>query len=447
MEVEAAAMDFKISVEETGEVERNISIEIPRDIYQQRFELAIRKASQQARIKGFRPGKAPKAIIDKLYGQQIHSDVLGELVSSAYQDAVQQHELKVVGYPEINIDGSRENAEEDFKVTAGVSVFPEPEIKDYFGLSFDVEVEPFTQEMVDQHIEQMKGAYASIEPISKRKTAKDKDLVMVDFEGTIDDEPFEGSTASDIYIEIGGKAYPAELESSIVGMKVGEEKQVDVTFTGEDNEELSGKTASYKVNLKGIYERVLPEVDDEFAKKVGIGETAEELLEKVGEMMQKDLERRNRSLREEQYFKTLLEKNSFEVPQAMCDEEIRNFLYQMGLLDPSNPQSQQFDVSAFRDTMAEQAEFRVRQAVALSRIMESEKMTSCDEKEVEAWLEQRAVDEGRSRDELDRVYGFPAQLSRLQSMVAREKMLDQLLEKSKIKEVKKKPEAEDAKES
>src|SRR5690606_10774844 len=126
-------MDFKISIEETGEVGRQINIEIPRLVYKKRYDSAVQAASRQARIKGFRPGRVPAQVVDKMYGQQIHFDVLGELVSKAYDQAVKDNNLAVVGEPDIAFD-ENEDKESDFSIKAKVFVEPTPKIKDYFGV-------------------------------------------------------------------------------------------------------------------------------------------------------------------------------------------------------------------------------------------------------------------------------------------------------------------------
>lgn len=425
--------EVKVSVESKSEVERSISIEIPRSIYNEKFERAIRKAAQQARVKGFRPGRAPKAVIQKLYGSQIHQDVLGELVSSAYHDAVETHALKVVGYPDIAIDGQGEG-EGNFVVTAGVSVFPEPKIENYMGLEFEVAVDSYSSEMFDEQVQRMREAYADTVPVADRSLAEEGDTALIDYRGTIEGAEFPGSVGQDVHVVLGSGTLAASLEQAMIGQKIGEEREIFVDFSEQDNPELAGKTALYVVKLKGLFSKELPALDDEFAAKTNLGETIAAFNEKLESLLREDLERRNKGAKEEAYFKTLLEKNTFEVPQAMCDEEIRNFLFEMGLLDPSNQQSRNFDVTAFRETLGEAASFRVRQAVALNAIIQAED-AKAEREDVEAWLEQRAAIEQRSREDVDKAYGFPKNLARLQRLVTRETMLEKLIASAKIKEV------------
>lgn len=432
--------EVKVSVESKSEVERSISIEIPRSMYNERFERAVRKAAQQAKIKGFRPGRAPAAVIQKMYGPQIHQDVLGELVSSAYHDAVQTHELKVVGYPDINIDGEAES-EGNFVVTAGVSVFPEPKISNYMGLQFSVAVEPYKQSMFDDQVTRMREAYADLVAVEDRQIAAEGDTVQVDYRGTVEGAEFPGSSAQGSYVKIGSNTLQASLETGMIGQKVGEEREIFVNLAeGEENAE-EGKTALYVVKLLGIFDRKLPALDNDFAQKTKLGETIEEFNTKLEELLKNDLERRNKTAKEEQFFKTLLEQNQFEVPQAMCDEEIRNFLYEMGLLDANNKQSRQFDVTAFRETLGEAATFRVKQAVALNSIIEAEGAIA-EKEDVEKWLDERSAEEGRPREDIDRMYGFPKNLARLQRMVTREQMLDKLVKSASITEEAKGAESE-----
>ncbi len=436
-------MTYKISVEEKSEVNRLISIEIPRDIYKQRFEKTLREVSGKAQIKGFRPGKVPKQMVDKLYGEKIHGDVMGDLVSNAYEEAVREHSLAVVGRPEFDL-GDKSNdrkSEEDLKVVATVDVVPTPTIKDYLGAKVEVEVEEVNDEVFEKHLESFRKSHGSLDPVTDRTKTKAKDTISADFTGTIDGEPFPGSAGAGQYIELDTKA---EKESGLVKgfFKEFKDKEVDEEFTFDfeypkkyEIEEVAGKTAQFKATVKGIYTRTVPELDDALAKKTKMAETAEELVTKLRENLEDSTKRNNKQKKESAFFEAVAKKNKFDIPQAMIDQEIRAVLFRFGALDPNKQESYGVNVSQFRETLGGPATERVRNSIFLERIIEQEKFEVSDE-ELEAWLDSLAKEHKMSREDVDKSMGFPNQKDSLKKQAAREKMVERLLEKAEIKEKK-----------
>jgi trigger factor len=435
-------MDVRISVEESSEVERNIQIEIPRELYNERFFDRLGKAAQGARIKGFRPGKAPKDLVEKMYGERIKTELLGEMLQSAYSDAVTQHELTIVGQPQFDIHPIEE--EKDISANALVSLFPEPKIENYFNESFDVEITPFDDQTVEKEIEGILERFADFEAISNREETNGKDFIKIDFEGTIDGEGFPGSSRKDAILELGGEGLPEEFGTALTGAKIGEVKEASLSFPEDhQSKEIAGKTAQYKLTLKEILEKKLPAFDDELAKKTGLGETAEEVRKTVEDRLKQQIEQQNKGMRETRLFEVLIEKNSFEVPQALVDEEIRSILFEFGALDSSKQESYTSDVSHFRESLGASAEKRVRRSVILTQLVKQENIEVSDE-DIEQWLDEQVQEMGMERDELNRRIGYPREKERLRKMRARQKMVDLLLEKANISETVKTEESEPA---
>jgi trigger factor len=425
-------MDCRTSVEEKSEVGRSISIEIPRELVNEEYERELSKTMAHVHVKGFRQGRAPKAMVAKLYGPQIQGEVLKKVISDAYQEAVQNHSLEVVGFPEISID-NEEELDKDLLVRAEVSVYPKPEVKNYLGLEFNVEVEASSEGRIAERIEGLREQQAELTPISDRVVAQMGDTAQVNYAGTIDGASFEGSSGEDAYVDMGsGKSLPG-IEEALVGLTVGEEKSVEVVMPKESGKDVVGKEAEYKLLLKGLFTRVLPELDDEFAKKTKLAEDVAGLKIAIREQIERDAKRVNQIAREDKLFAALIENNPFEVPQVLTDEEIRAILFEMRLLDPRQDSSYQIDVARFRDVLGKTAEFRVRRAIILARIIEKEDMKFSDD-EVDSWLGEMVASEGVSREEINKIYGFPKQMSRLKDMMASRKMIEKLLGASKIQE-------------
>ncbi len=424
-------MDYKISIEEKSEVNRNINIEIPRALYQEQFNKRLAKTASQAKLKGFRPGRAPRAIVAKMYGDQIHNDVVGEMVSEAYHNAIKEHSINVIGMPDINIED--EDKEKDLKVVAAVSVYPEPEIKDYEGVSFEAEIATFSEEELEKRFEGLREQASKVELNADKSVVEDGDLVMIDYQAQLEGEEEPGEKNEGTYVEVGsGKAFK-EIEEALKGAKVDDELSVEVTMPEEAEENLRGKKTTYTVTVKGIYTKILPEMDDEFAKTTGLGETVDEVRDHIRKQLEKEIEQRNTASREEGLFEAIFANNSFEVPEPMVDQEIRRILLEMNILNPQDEKSYSMDVSRFREPLGEGASKRVRQNVVLQRIIEQEGVTFEDE-EVDSWLNEVAETEGRERSEIDQAYGFPGNTARIKDFMAMRKTIERLLESANITE-------------
>jgi trigger factor len=426
-------MDCQVSVESTGEVDRKINIGIPRALYQSRFDSMLNRAAQSARLKGFRPGRAPKAMVAKLYGEQIHSDVMNEIVGDAFKKAVTDNSLKVVGNPDVQIEGGSEGA--DFQVTATVSVFPEPKLTNYTGHEVEVELEKADESAVEDAIEKLRAEMAKVEKIEDGRGASDGDIGVIDYKALIDGEEFPHGEGKDIVVTLGSGKLPKELEDGIVGMTVDSTKDVSVVLPESFSvPEYVGKTAVYNVSLKGLYARTLPELTDELAKEVGLGETAVELREKIAKRVASEVNTKNKDKTHEAVLKKIADANPFVVPQPLIDEEIRFFLFEAGLLDSNKHESYHVDVARFRERLGTVAEWRARRRIILDSLVEIEKVEA-DEEAVTRWLDSVAAEHETDRAEIDKVYGFPKNLNQLKKVVAREQLLARLVDGSKVTQI------------
>lgn len=436
-------MDFSIAVEEKGEVSRDINIEIPRSLYKEKYNQVLNKVAKTAKIKGFRPGHVPVKMVDQMYGARVHDDVLQDLVSKAYSEAVKKHELKVVGYPKLDFASEDlRTSQEDLNITASVSIVPEPKIKNYFGVKADVEVEEFDESLVEKQISNILDQFASIEVDKQKKVVKKDSIITADTEGTVDGEPFGGSGGEDVIIEVNSDKLPEGFAEGIIGMKVGEDRTIS-TKLPEDvaDQKLAGKEAIYKITCKAINKKIVPELTDELVKEKKLGESVEAFKTDLEKNLKEQTERSNKVAKDEAVFKVLIEKNKFEVPEAMIDEQIREILFNMRFLDRNKEESYQMDMSRFRQAFAEQAEFQVRRAVIIEQVIAQEDF-SVDEKDVEAWLQDQAKEFSAEIDKVKQMYGYPENIERLQNNLARERICEKLVDEASLKEKPKSKEEE-----
>ena len=426
-------MELKSSIEETSEATRSISFEIPRDLYNKKFNSLVSKTASKAHIKGFRPGKVPPAHIKKIYGEQIHSDVIGDLVSNAYQDVVKEKKLKVVGHPSFDIQDK--DKDKDVTVKADVSIYPEPDLKNYQGISFSFEPQEFSKEEIEKRLQSICEQQAKIEPITKRKKAKKGDLAVVDYSASVDGVDIPSASAKGIQIELGKDDGNKKIAKEIIGMEVGSVRTAEITLPDNYAEDLRKSPALYSITLNSIMSKTVPEISDEVAKISGIADDLKALESKIEENLKKEVENINKSRKEEAFFDAVFEKNEFEIPPALVDEEIRMMLFEFGLLNPQDQKSYSMDISRFREMFAEKATTNAKRGVILTQLEKQEKPEST-ESDVEAWLDERAKEEMRSREEVNQYYQFPDQVDRLKAHVARTKMVESLISGSKIKEEK-----------
>lgn len=423
-------MDFQISIEETSEVERNIKIEVPREIYKREYDRILSTTASRAQVKGFRPGRVPREMVVKLYGKQIHDDVVRDLAVKGYENAVKEHNLQVVGWPDFDIKD--EQPTEALTITAGIAVYPRPKIKDYFGLTIAAPNKAVTDEDVTKAKERLRESMGSFDPIIDRTVAQGGDIVQVDYHGTVDGQEQDALHEHGAYVEIGAKQGVPGFEDAIVGMNVGEDKTTTLTLPEDlKNEELAGKEASYRISLRGIFKKDLPELTEEFIKERNLADSADDLDKKIRQSLEREIEKQNRQAKENALFTALTEGNSFAVPKKMVLEEIRQMLFEYKALDPKNRNSYSIDVSQFYDALGTMAEDRVRRGVILSRIIEQESFSASDE-DLEEWVTKAATDAKREVPEIKETIGFTKNKSRFRDALTREKMVDKLLDSATI---------------
>ncbi len=339
----------------------------------------FKKNVKNITVPGFRKGKAPKHIIEKMYGKGVfYDEALNEIVGAAYEDAIKDQNFDIVSQPEFDVVSIDDDGV-TFK--AKFYVKPEVEIADYIGIPVTKTVREATDADVDADIENIRARNSRQIEITDR-AAKDGDITVIDFEGFVDGVAFDGGKGEKHILTLGSGSFIPGFEEQIVGKNIGEEFDVNVTFPEEYHAaELAGKPAVFKCKLHEIKFNELPELDDEFAKDVSEFDT---LAEYKADIKAKIQERYNKAAEgeiEEQIINSLIEKLKAEIPQPMFDAEAENFvrdfdsrLRMQGLDLKTYFQYTGLDLDALRKQMAPQAERQVKTRLALEKIVELEKI-------------------------------------------------------------------------
>lgn len=407
-------METRYTVEESGDILRNVNIEIPREAFDKKYQDFLGKTARQVSIKGFRPGRVPRQVVAKRYGESIQNDVIWEFIQSALDKLMQESELKVVDLEKIDVQPLVEG--QDIKAIASLSIFPEPVIENYKGLSLTVKEEVFKPESVEDELERLRTANAVIEAVEGRQNILDRDLVDISYKVEVEGKVIEDSEGETVQVMMGDLSYFQDLEEALKGRSIGEE----FTFTHhypEDNQnkDVAGKEGVFTVKVVSLKQRILPDLTDEFVAEKTAESTLEALRSRIEQDARNYVHQSNEAAREKAFFEALIERNSFSVPGKLIDEEIRSILSDsFGQKDTSK-----MDISKFRDHFSEQATFRVKSWIIVNQLLEQEK-TELDDSAWDSWLLERATRLRRQRDELDSLLGLPGKEEHWKNVARRE---------------------------
>lgn len=361
------------------------------------FEAAVEKAYQKMRRKinvpGFRPGKAPRKIIEGMYGAEVFfEEAINIAFPDAYEAAVKEQELQVVGYPSVEMVG--EVTKEGFTFKATAPVYPEVTLGQYKGLSAAKDEVKVSAADVDERLKQLSDRNTRL--VSVEREAKEGDTAVIDFEGFLDGKPFDGGKGENHNLELGSHSFVPGFEEQIVGMKAGDEKDLDITFPEDYHADLAGKAVVFKVKVHEVKEKQVPELDDEFAKDVSEFDTLKELKadlkKKITEERQKDADRAFEDALMEQVAQGI----TADIPDAMVENQARQFLdnFKMQIAQQGIPYDQYMkmtgmDEGKLLDDAKEPALRQVRMDLAVAAIIKAESIEASDE-DVEAEFQKLA---------------------------------------------------------
>ncbi len=313
---------MQVSVESTGSIGRKMTVEVPAERIEQSVESRLRSMVKRVRLDGFRPGKVPFNVVKSRYGDSVRQEVIGEVLENTFRDASVQQNLRVAGLPQIELQALAVG--QPLVYVASFDVYPEFTVADVTSL----EVKRPTAEVQDADIDKM------LETIRKQqrewkdidRAAQSGDLVLIDFEGTLDGEAFTGGTAQNYSVELGvGRMLP-DFEAALIGMQAGETKTADVSFPEDyQAENLKGKTAQFKLTVHKVQEESLPEVNAEFIKQFGVEDgSMESFRAEVKKNMTRELGNALKAQVKQQVMEGLSSLHEIELPSALVKDEIQH---------------------------------------------------------------------------------------------------------------------------
>ena len=425
------AKDLQVTTNKLSDNQTQLTVKVPVEQIQNKVEGRIRNVAKTAKIDGFRKGKVPVSHIRAQYGAGIQQEVINDVIRDTVFEAIKAEDVRAVGMP--NIDDVK--LEDEFLVyQATVEIFPEIKVA---GVT-EIEVERHTAEINDEDVDTMIENLRKQrqEFTEKEEEAAEGDQVTFDFEGSIDGEQFEGGSAEDFKLVIGSGQMIPGFEDGIVGMKAGDEKTIDVTFPEDyQAESLAGKEAQFKINVKTVEEAKLPEIDEEFLELFGVKEGGvDQLKEDVRKNMTREVKNAARNQVKQAAFDALLEKNEFEVPSAMVDQEVdrqrnlmmQRFAQQFG----GNANSIDKDMLP-RELFEEQAVRAARLGVLVSRLIEENEL-KVDQERVDTFIKETAENYEDPAEVIEYYTNDPQQRANIESVVLEDQVVDFLLEQGKV---------------
>ena len=359
---------MQVSLSATGGLERRLEVAVPATEVASEVEQRLKQISRTARLKGFRPGKAPYAVVRKQFGDQVHTEVVSDLMRSSFAKALSQEKLTPAANPRIEPLAIGPGA--DLKYAAVFEVMPEVKVAAVDGIAVERPGATVEESDIDAMIESMRRQRPVFTTVERG--AKETDRVVIDYKGTIDGKPFEGSDGTDINVIIGSKQSMTELEDGLKDATAGETRTVKVSFPAEHpNKAVAGQAAELQVTIKKVEEQTLPAVDEEFGRAYGVEEGGVEALRaEVRKSMERELADVIRNRVRAQVLDALYRQNPVDVPRSLLEEQVQQLQIdtarRMGVRDASQlPPRQQFEEPARR---------RVALGLLMSQIVQTEQI-------------------------------------------------------------------------
>lgn len=392
------------TMEKVSSNQVKLRMELPAEAFDQAMQKAYLKTRGRINVPGFRKGKAPRKLIEQMYGESMfYEDAFDAVFPEMYEEAIKANDIKAVGQPEVDIETI--GAGKNLVVVAEVYVYPEVTLGDYKGLDVERSDATVDDEAIDQEIGRVRQRNAREEEVEGRPV-QDDDIVGLDYAGSVDGVAFEGGTAEGQTLTIGSGQFIPGFEEQLVGMNIGEEKDINVTFPTEYHaEELAGKEAVFHVKVNSIRTSELPELDDEFAKDVSEFDTMAEYKADIRRKLEDDAEKRANAEFENELVDAVVENATMDVPPPMVERQIDQMLRDMSMrlayqgisLEMFMQYTGQTEAD-MREQQRPEAEKRVKGELAIEAVRKAENLEPSEE-EIEDVIRRYGEQSGKDLEE------------------------------------------------
>ena len=442
---------MKVSIESVDSVQRRLAFEIPAERVGQEVEKAYKTVQKQARLKGFRPGKVPRAVLEQYFGEQVVDDVSSLLVQESYPRAVEENELHVVTQPHITTEKLIPG--QPFRYSATVEVRPAITITDYEGIEVEKQLETVAEEEVESTLQRLTESFTQLHPVLDREQVEAGDVLTLDYVALRDGRPVPGLEAKGQLIEMGRETLLPGFQDNLMGAQRGRALQFSVSLPKSEEQaeqiegagqetgsiksaETSEQSLLFRVTIHDISRKEIPVLDDDFAKDHGECETLEALRNKIRDNLQSAADRRVENQMHEALLAGIYEKNPFEVPPSLIREQLRQLFVESGI------QRQEEDVSVgegrLTDELREQFTVRARQSVQSAFLLDAlieHLSVSVTEEDVRQKIEELSASGAEQQRQVEAFYAKGENRQSLERQLMREKAIQAVVDKAQIKTV------------
>ena len=446
---------MSVQVENLDKNMVKLTIEVPAEELEKAIESAYKKQKNQISVPGFRKGKVPRAMIEKMYGAGVfYEDAANTLMQQTYPSAVDESGVDIVSRPTVDVVQIEKG--QPFIYTAEVAVKPEVTLGKYMGVTVTKIDTSVTDDEVNEALEQQRNNNARTIAVTDRAVAVG-DTAVIDFEGFVDGVAFEGGKGENHPLEIGSHTFIDTFEDQLVGKNAGDEVEVNVTFPEQyQAADLAGKPATFKVKINEIKTKELPELDDEFAQDVSEFDTLAEYKESLKKNLEEKKENEAKRTKEDEAVQKIIDKSKMDIPEAMIDtqcetmiEEFAQRIAQSGLSMDQYLQFSGLTVDGLKEQVRPEALSRIQASLVLEQIAKEENIEVSDE-EVDAEIEKMAASYGMEADKLKEYMGDSEKDSMKKDLAitkAVDLVMSNIKERAKAKSKKEKEAEEAAKEA
>ena len=420
---------MQVSVETTSNIERRMTIGVPAQEIDQAVQKRLQETARTVRINGFRPGKVSMSVVKRRFGDGVRQEIVGEIMRDSYVKALQEQDMNPAGWPKLEPKTLEEG--KDFEFVAIFEVLPEIVLGDLSKISIEKLASEITEKDIDTMIDNLRRQQATMKSV-KRKS-KNKDVLTIDFKGSIDGEEFEGSSAEGHKLTLGSEQMIPGLEKAIVGGKTGEELEIEVTFPEDyHNEDLKGKPAKFDIKIHEVEEPQLPELDTEFFSKFGIeAEDEASFRKEVQKNMERELKQAVSNKVKNDVVDGLLETTDVDIPAALSDQEIDRLRQEAVQRFGGQVDFQQLPKEIFQ----EQAERRVKTGLLFQEVVKVNDL-KVDPAKVDEKIQEIASTYEQPSEVVEHFNSSPEQKSQIESSVLEDQVVDYVLSQAKVTEKK-----------
>jgi len=424
---------MKVSVEEINSIKKKMSVEVPEDQVIKEVDSFYRELSRKAKIKGFRPGKVPRNILERHFKDYVKAEVIQKLIQESYPQALSEAKLHPISNP--FIDPGEMEGGKPFQYAATIEIKPEIKLEGYIGLKIEGKKEEVKDEEVEERLKNLQNIHAQLKTVSDPRPVQSGDFVILDYEASMENKPLEEGKATDFTVEVGSGRFIPDLEEKLVGLKPDEEKEIEVSFPEDYGyKKWAGKTLSFHVKIKEVKEKILPILDDEFAKDLGDYSSLEDLRLKLREEIEKEKKLILERQLKDQMVEQLLQANSFEVPESLVEEQTRTLVSDTKMrLATQGVDFKNLGLSEekLQGDYREMAQKQVRTFLILEKIADQEGIAVTDG-EAEDRVREISERIHQKFDVVKRYYEKNGLIPEVKAGIMSEKILNFLLEKANV---------------